>query len=184
MKQKPITRVLAVDVRASRMGFAVFETPCRLLDWGVRVLHGEYPHSSPVARLLRAYKPSVLAVRKIKAGGWRDTPGGRTQLRELRSQARRFSTLVTAVSETALKKFFLQYGKSKKYEIASLVATSFPEIAWKLPPRRKFWNPEDWRMTIFDAAALGLVFLDSQAGTAAVRQLLTMEPFRRSPADV
>jgi glucan phosphorylase len=45
-----------------------------------------------------------------------------------------------------------------KYTIASTLAQRFPELAAKLPPKRKIWLCEDYRMSIFDAAALGVAY--------------------------
>ena len=33
-----------------------------------------------------------------------------------------------------------------------------PELAAKLPPKRKIWQSEDYRMSIFDAAAVGVAY--------------------------
>jgi len=45
-----------------------------------------------------------------------------------------------------------------KYEVASALALQFPDLASRLPPRRKCWQSEDYRMGIFDAAALGVAY--------------------------
>lgn len=38
------------------------------------------------------------------------------------------------------------------------VAEQFPELLSILPPRRRPWQSEDYRMTIFDAAAVGIAY--------------------------
>jgi hypothetical protein len=48
--------------------------------------------------------------------------------------------------------------ESNKYEVASALALQFPALASRLPPRRKCWQSEDYRMGIFDAAALGVAY--------------------------
>jgi len=45
-----------------------------------------------------------------------------------------------------------------KYEIACAVAERLPELASKLPPKRKIWQSEDYRMSIFDATAVGVAY--------------------------
>ena len=37
-----------------------------------------------------------------------------------------------------------------------------------LPPKRKFYESEDYRMSIFDAAALGVAYFDLQKNTAPI----------------
>jgi len=48
--------------------------------------------------------------------------------------------------------------ESNKYEVASALARQFPDLASRLPPKRKIWQSEDYRMGIFDAAALGAAY--------------------------
>jgi hypothetical protein len=50
--------------------------------------------------------------------------------------------------------------KPNKHEVACAVAEHFPELASKLPPKRKIWNNEHYRMRIFDAAALGITYFN------------------------
>ena len=45
--------------------------------------------------------------------------------------------------------------------VASLSRAGF-ELRPVLPPRRKPWESEDYRMSIFDAAALGVAYFDRQ----------------------
>jgi hypothetical protein len=45
-----------------------------------------------------------------------------------------------------------------KYEIACAVAERLPELAPRLAPKRRIWQSEDYRMSIFDAAALGVAY--------------------------
>jgi hypothetical protein len=37
-----------------------------------------------------------------------------------------------------------------------MVAAHFPELSWRLPPKRKAWESELKRTTIFDAASIGM----------------------------
>jgi hypothetical protein len=44
--------------------------------------------------------------------------------------------------------------------LAEILATRFPEeLAPRLPPKRKPWISEDYRMDIFDAVALAIVLI-------------------------
>jgi hypothetical protein len=42
------------------------------------------------------------------------------------------------------------------------IAKRFPELALRLPRFRKPWMSEDYRMSIFDAAAFGLAYFRSR----------------------
>jgi hypothetical protein len=48
--------------------------------------------------------------------------------------------------------------KPNKYHIARAVAKRFPDLAAKLPRKRKIWEKEHYRMRIFDAAAVGVAY--------------------------
>ena len=56
----------------------------------------------------------------------------------------------------------------RKDEIASLLAERFPVLHWELPPKRKIWESEHYRMSIFDAAALAVSCLKQRSTTAAM----------------
>lgn len=162
-------RVLAVDVRPRQLGYVGIELPDRLLNFGVSRFKSDEAGGLRLVALLATFRPSVLVLRRIRPGSWRDRPRTRTIMRLMRRVARRSSIKVAFVSERQLRACFRTQGCSTKHEIASLLARKFPELAWQLPPhRRKPWEPEHWRMPMFDAAALAVVylgFLDDPATT-------------------
>jgi hypothetical protein len=45
-----------------------------------------------------------------------------------------------------------------KQETAEALAAIFPELLWKLPPRRKSWQPEPHIPIVFDAVAAGFAY--------------------------
>jgi hypothetical protein len=173
MTHNPIRRILAVDIRSQKFGYAVLETPHRLLDWGVRT-SGVRHRTWYIADLLHMYQPSAVVLRRITAGGKRDSPGARNIMRAIKSEACRFEAPIAFLGTSALNNFFRQYGMHTKYEIASLLAASFSELKWKLPPsrRKKSWKSEPRRMSVFDALQLGVVFLALHVGEDAIRALL------------
>jgi len=62
-------RILAIDLRSRSFGFAVFEGPTRLLDWGVRSFrHGVNSVRVPVykkfAELMNDSSPSAIVIQK------------------------------------------------------------------------------------------------------------------------
>jgi hypothetical protein len=95
-------------------------------------------------------------------------------MRRIKREARRSGAAVAVVAKSTLKEFFHEYARRTKHEIASLLASVFAELKWKLPPPRRlrFWRGEAWRMSVFDAAALGIVFIALQVDSDSVRKLL------------
>ena len=60
-------RLLALEVRSRSFGFAVFEEPFELLDWGIRSLWHridavKIPVSGKLTRLLSDFEPSAVVV--------------------------------------------------------------------------------------------------------------------------
>jgi hypothetical protein len=146
-------RVLALDVRPSHFGYVVFEGPEELLDWGVRGFRDgvnavRVPAPKKLAALLDEFAPGAIVLKDRKKS---------KIAHALRRQARARRIGVKFVTLRAVKQSFAGHAKNK-YEIASTLATHFPDLAWRLPPKRKIWQSEDYRMNIFDAAALGAAY--------------------------
>src|SRR2546427_5653754 len=62
-------RILAIDLRSRSFGFAVFEGPTRLLDWGVKSFRQginavKIPAGLKFAGLMDEFSPSTIVVRK------------------------------------------------------------------------------------------------------------------------
>jgi Holliday junction resolvasome RuvABC endonuclease subunit len=154
-------KIIAFDVRACRFGFAVFEGPDELLDWGVKSFRRginavKVPASQKVATLLSEFRPHVIVVEKLppRENSW--------LMGTIMKLARKQHVPVRAISRTAVRKRFLGQGQSK-HNIAMVLSDRFPELTDRIPPKRKAWQSEDYRMSIFDAAALGLTHFGSHA---------------------
>jgi hypothetical protein len=181
MNQPAMTRTLAVDLRSSRLGFAVFEIPIQLLDWGKRAMWAD-SCSTLIGQLIRKYGVSVVVIRGMRHGERRDTQRVRKGLRAIRTVAREGSTQVVALGEKQLRNFFRQYDRYTKFEIDALIAVVFPSLTSILPRPRKCFQPENRRMSIFDAVALGVAFLATTTGDESLRSLVDSAAGVFSPA--
>lgn len=152
------SRILVVDIRSLRFGYAAFEGPDRLLGFGASEFDSPENARARVAAHLKTFRPSVLVLRRVRPRSTRKRPVWNAVVRAARAEAKRFSVSVAHVTEPALKKFFQGCGCQNKYEVAELLAKQFPEIAWKLPPKRKLYDPEPWTVTYFDAISLGVAY--------------------------
>jgi len=56
-----------------------------------------------------------------------------------------------------VRQTFAQDARNKQL-IAVAIGRRFPELAPHVPPYRKCWMSEDYRMSIFDAVALALTY--------------------------
>src|SRR6266849_8360875 len=150
-------RVLALDVHPRSFGFVVFEGPNRILDWGVRSFRTgvnavKIPAAIKFLALLDEFRPSTVVVRERLTGR---TAKQTRMLATIERQARSRRVPVRRLSRRDVNRAFVGF-ESNKYEVASALARQFPALASRLPPRRKCWQSEDYRMGIFDAAALGV----------------------------
>jgi Holliday junction resolvasome RuvABC endonuclease subunit len=155
-------RVLAIDPTSRGFGFVIIESPTTLIDWGVKSIRKKEEAAilPKVSELIRHYQPEAIVVEDDK------------RLR----RCLRIQSLLAAIGELAItsglkcrrislarvKKVFQAFGARKKYEIAQAVAKQLPDLAPRLPRYRKPWMSEDYRMAIFDAAALALTYFYSR----------------------
>ena len=150
-------RVLALDIRPRRFGFVVFEGPTMLLDCGVKSFYtSTKPVTvSPAAKirtLLYDYSPTVIVVRA------REGHVDRARiLQSARRIARDAGIPLAFVSREEIVEAFAR-AEQNKHGFASVLAEQFLALVARLPPRRKCWQSEDYRMSMFDAAAAGMAY--------------------------
>jgi len=152
--QTNLKLVLALDVRPRRFGFVVFEGPNQLLDWGIRSFfsgHSRLPTDEKVVALINDLSPSVIVVRE------RQGQSDAKVLETLRQQAKDRNIAFTFISQKAIMKAFAGARKNK-HDVASALAQQFSILMSKLPRKHKCWQTEDYRMSIFDAAAAGVAY--------------------------
>ena len=69
----------------------------------------------------------------------------------------------TSLGREQVRRVFFANGQGTKHALAEILAKRFPEeLGFRLPPKRRPWMSEDYRMDIFDAVALALIFFYSK----------------------
>jgi hypothetical protein len=163
-------RILVIDLRSRSFGFVVFEGPTRLLDWGVKSFRQgvnavKIPVGLKFAELIDEFSPSTIVVRKGSVESRK-----KARMRQaLAKQAEKCRISVQSLTPRAVKNAFVGTNRNK-YTIAAALAKQLPELAAKLPSVRKIWKSEDYRMSIFDAAALGVAYFSSKSTTKCANQ--------------
>ena len=144
----PADRVLAIDLRMQRFGFVLLERPNMLLDWGVSGYHSSVSKAltRKIAQVAEQFGPSLILCRQTFENG--------KLLDTLKREALAHSISVHFVTPQAMHDHFAQCGRPNKYAVSELVARQFPELAWRMPGKRKPWQSERITQGIFDAAAL------------------------------
>jgi hypothetical protein len=130
-----------------------------MLDWSIENFRpGVNAVKIPVAKkllvLLNEFTSSAIVIRE------RETRRGTKKtkmLTTIKRQARSRRIPIRFISRRDVNRAFVGF-ESNKYEVASVLAKQFPALASRLPPKRKIWQSEDYRMGIFDAAAVGVAY--------------------------
>ena len=152
---KPATaaRYLGIDVRARRFAFVAVENSV-VLDCGTRMCRKSLYDNCLGQRfnsLLTTYRPAALIVRT--ANGIHATPTRARVAAAIRRRARCYGVELISIQTATIQRHFSGHSARTKHQVATTVASLFPELAWMLPGVRKPWETEHYRMSIFDAAA-------------------------------
>ena len=147
------TRILALDVHPRSFGYVVVESPDKLLDWGVRRSYQKTKnHPEVLARgrlrpLLKIWKPGAVVTRVED----RRNKDVQSLLRHMKKEAGATSFLPI----TGTRNYYV--GRDK-YRRAVEMAARFPEIGWKLPPKRKLGDSEHYLISMFEALAIAVQY--------------------------
>ena len=145
------SRILALDLRAYRIGYAAFEAPNRPLEFGVTSFKASNIGlaRARLLHIIHRVKPDKLILRKTQPSSSRNTIGARKLLHFAYTEARREKFATVMVRESNTRLYFRSRGATTKYQIASLLVERFPELEWKLPRPRKAWRREHPNMAGF-----------------------------------
>jgi len=156
-------RVLAIDPHPRGFGYAVFEGPLCLVDWGTKDVRRDKERVAleRIGELVRRYLPTVIVVEDCAHRKSRRNARVRQLTQRILAAARESAVEGRAVPRAAVYRTLAGTGVGTKYGIATALVRAFPELMVRLPPKRKPWQTEDSRMSIFDAVALGLTYFRS-----------------------
>lgn len=159
----PPHRILSVTPRSRSFGYAVIETPHRLVDWGTRATRSQKAPRTwkGIALLVSVFEPDLVVLEDAQDHASRRSKRIRQLLTGLMTKASRRGINVAAVPAAAVRSVFRELHAFNKDEIARVLVAQFPELTPRLPPRRKPWMSEDERMSIFDAIALAITHIKS-----------------------
>ena len=155
----PDQRILAIDLRTRRFGYAVFESPLHLLDWGATSYPSDVQEGPKEARrrfrkLLKLFDPSAVILRAMR---------GKDRSVALLFEAIQNEAFSRQVPIRIIKRLdnpTVFQGKGND-DTASALAERYPELLWKLPPKRKAWESERHNMIVFCAITAGLAYLQN-----------------------
>jgi hypothetical protein len=152
-------RVLAISPSTRGFGFAVLEGEQTLVDWGVKSVAGDKNAQcvAKVKEMLGHYRPDVMVLQDHSRKDSRRSIRIRTLSRQIVALASMQKVKLMLFSRGQVERLFAANGKGTKHTRAELLSARFPsELGYRLPPKRRPWMSEDYRMDIFDAVALAL----------------------------
>jgi hypothetical protein len=161
-RSKPV-RVLGLSPSTGGVGFAVLEDGQKLIDWGVKSIKGDKNLESikKIEGLILHYRPDLLAFENYEADGSQRHGRVRQLGHEMSNLAEYHKLKVSLLSRKQVLQFFFADGEGTKYAVANILARRFSEeLGHRLPPKRKPWMNEDYRMDIFDAVAWALTHFE------------------------
>lgn len=163
-------RILAIAPSTKGFGFAVLEGGAKLVDWGVKSASGNKNVQSlaKVEELLAHYQPTVLVLENPAAPDTHRSSRIRMLTARLVVLAERREVKVKLLTRTRVRQAFFADGEGTKQAVAQILAKRFPEeLGSRLPPKRRPWMSQDYRMDIFDAVALALALQLPKGGAEA-----------------
>ena len=153
-QENPIILSLYPDSRG--IGYVCLQVPKGLYDYGITT-------AKPISnrRLLKRtekfidhFKPKIVVLRE--------------QAKETNSDRNNklIDAIVTLAGEKELQVFryskqqirdvFEVFGASTKFGIVEQILKTFPDLAYRAPKQKKWYEREDYNMTLFNAVALAL----------------------------
>ena len=154
--------VLAMYPNVSGMGYAVFEGHLIPVDWGIKTarMRKDITLIRHANRLLELFKPSalLLPLRSTAIGGAQRLHKIAVEIEAL---GKTCGASIHWYRRSDIKASFSRHGAQSKDAIARNIAQQMPEFEQHLPPLRKIWMSEDYRMGIFDAVALAVTYYEN-----------------------
>jgi len=153
--------VIAISPYTDGFGYAVFDSPQNLLDWGVTKLNC-YKLNRALNRfdmLLSRYRPNAVTIQ---------TPNDQAKYKSLANRITHSLSKQCAVNTIPflrltrpdITNLFVQFDAKTKEQIATKLVEFLPELKIYKPEHRGIWEREHTNMKIFDAVSLALTFYD------------------------
>lgn len=151
--------VLAIQPFTRGYAFALFEGPLSPIDWGVKEVRGGNRNArclDAVEALMTRTRPEILVLEDYSGSFARRSRRIKRLQSLIANHAAGQSIDVRHYARESIRDCFKGVGAVSRHEIAKAIAAQIPAFETRLPPVRKLWEPEDPRMTLFDAVSLVL----------------------------
>jgi Holliday junction resolvasome RuvABC endonuclease subunit len=150
---------LAIHPNSRGFGWIAFENPFTMDSCGTVSARGAHKNEQcmrRITRLIAKLQPETIVLEafepKQSARATRITKLGRSIVGLAVTE--RIDVVVFRFAE--IRSSFAHLGADTRHEIAEAVVKLFPQLKRYLPAKRRAWQSERWRLSLFCAAALAL----------------------------
>lgn len=157
MTMESTSRVLVVEIRADRAGFAVLDTYKGLLDYGTMWFDTREVTGHWLNRFLWRRQASTLIMRSSESG-WSIRRKKIQRMVRIEAQKRRLK--IVYIPDRILRSYWARQSCRNKYQVAEVLSAMFPQFSRPVPAHRKIYDPEARSVLLFDSLAVAAVFLD------------------------
>lgn len=153
-------RILAIAPSTWGFGYALIEGQMALVDWGIKQVRGNKNKGSimRIEAMVMDSKPQIIVLEDVWAKGSKRHARIRRLVKMIQALAKKRKVKAALFSRKRLMETFLADENGTKQQLAEAIVQKYEDkLAAVLPPKRKFYNPEDYRIDIFIAVALAIM---------------------------
>jgi Holliday junction resolvasome RuvABC endonuclease subunit len=157
---------LAVHPSTQGFGWIAFEGPFSPYDWGVTYARGREKNAiclRRVEKLIERLTPETLVLEAFEEGSSKRRTRIANLGRAMVALAIDRGVEVAVYSFNDVRSCFTHLGARSRWEIAEAIARQQGAFAHLLPKKRRSWETESGRLTLFCAAALALTHYQRDA---------------------
>lgn len=143
----------------------VHVTPGYVLhDWGTVTVKGPEKHRAilrVVRMLVTHHQPQVLVFEDVVLTR---APRIRTALRALARYAAHADVPCAVLTRDDVRAAGAPFDAKTKHALNHIVAATFPALRFRIPRKRRAWDPEAYGQGVFDAAAFAITYFVRTCG--------------------
>jgi hypothetical protein len=157
---KPINKtILALFPNRWGIGYAVFNTPKDLVDYGIGYVQPVNNKRSikRVKKYIDFFRPDIVLIRNIPYSSVKKCKRAKKLIAAISEIVKSEGLSIHQYSRIQIKEVFQQFDASSKFEISKKIIEWYPSLKSREFPKRKKWMTEDINTGVFDAISLGIV---------------------------
>ena len=159
---------LSVCATARGLAFVLFEGGANPVDWGRAEFRGPSKNHRCIERfiaLIERYRPDVVVLQDPTDLAQRRSHRAAQLTRAFAAHAEGYSIPFITRSRKQVLEAFAHLVPCTKQMIAKAIVELIPAFGQHMPRKRDPWMSEDYRMGLFDAAALALALFHGSRRT-------------------